>query len=384
MKFCLPKIPTDSHLRHFIDVLKVTEVPDSFTYLIGMSVIGAILRRYVYVNQVLWKVFPTLRVFLVGPSGCGKDTCIDEAEKVLRGVRRKLPIIGGRTYENLLKEISEQNPPHIVYIPVYELTSLFGKKDYQGGVMEGLTNILSDKEYVNASIKSDKKPVILFKPTLTLHIGSTRDWLQSNTPDGALGGGFFPRFVVVSEDYSGKHRPLIKSAVTPKERKASDQGRLDFIAWLDELAERFRSNAGQEIYMTTEAQDLYSEWYKLRHKYFPPTVRPYAERSRDQVLRFALVMALSRDKTFISEEDMQFAIDLMHYLAQRIDEAMLPSTTEAKAAQEILSILPCSQGEIYGNLTKTFNRRVLQNALENLRDAGRIVGGRQEWRKNDT
>lgn len=383
MKIKLPKIPPDSKLKLFLDIMKVTEVPDSYSYTIGLSLIGAILRRYVYVNQVLWKVYPTIRTFLVGPSGIGKDTTIDEAEKILRGVRRKLPIIGGRTYENMLKELSQQTPPHIAYVPVYELTSLMGKKDYQSGIMEGLTNILSDKDYVNASIKSDKKPVILFKPTLTLHVGSTKEWLQRNTPDGAMDGGFFPRFVVVVEEYTGKHRPLIKHSVTPQEHRASDKGREDLTAWLDELAEKFRGK-GQEIYLTLEAVELYDEWYRARHKMFPPTVRPYAERSRDQVLRFAMIMAISRDKDFIDAPDVQFGVDLMAYLAIRIDQAMLPTTIEARCAQEILKLLPASQSSLMGTLTQQYPRRKILDALENLRDSNRIVGSKNEWRQNDS
>jgi len=188
----LTLIPKDSLLLEWCKILSTTEVPVSYQVACGVSLIGVLCKRSVYIDQqpiggVGWKVYPNQSVMLVGPSGIGKDTAINFTQRQLEKYG-SIPIIGGRTIEALYQRLISIGDPAVAYLPIGELTSFLGGKDYQKSMTQEITNLLSSNESVDISNKGDltfSGPKVIKRPTITMHCGSTIEWLHKAMPSEA-------------------------------------------------------------------------------------------------------------------------------------------------------------------------------------------------------
>jgi hypothetical protein len=321
-----------------------------------------LLKRNAYVDQVNWKIFPNLSVLLIGPSGVGKDTAIDAAQKVITDVGG-LKVVGGRTIECLYDALYGLGDPASCYLPAQELTSFLGSKDYQQGMVQELTDLLSTKDQKDISTKSAPNRFVR-RPTITMHAGSTEEWFQNAMPEGSLEGGMWPRFLIVYEEYASKAIPLVK--LLPKSQVQQARHAYDnFIENVKDVMHNF-ARKPREVHLLNEAAELYENWYRNRFTLFSKAVQPYANRSRDQVLRLAMLCAVSRKHDFVDGKDMIFGIDLMQYVAKTIDRVMKPATLEARIAKDIVGMLPCRFPVMIERLRKIHKHRDIMTAWQQL------------------
>lgn len=375
MKFS--DIPRDSILRSFSSYLSMTEIPFSYQVAGGLSTIGCILRRSRWIDQVDWRVFPNQSVMFIGPSGIGKDTIINRVQSSVDAVatQSRVGTLQGVTLELIHHRLAGLGKPACAYIPAPEMTAFFGKSDYQANMLTGITNLLSNGEKVDISTKGSfiaHGETVIWQPTLTMHAGSTVEWLHKGMPDGTLEGGFMGRFLIVIEEIGSKFIPLVKSGMDKEALlEAGEQLRL----WREGLKEIIEhSRIPREVILHPDAEDLYVNWYYNRFKIFSRAVMPYANRSRDMVLRLAMLMAISRGShRMIGPEDMKFGIDLMGEIARKIDAVVLPPSAEAAVAQKVLEILPATWGEIYNTLGTRYSLKAIEPAVELLLKQSRIA-----------
>lgn len=365
-------VPSDSVLRDWLTALEITEVPTSYAIASGLSLVGSLLKRFVYVDQVRWKVYPNLSILLVGPSGIGKDTAIDAAEEVVVEVGTP-PVLGGKTMDTIFEQMTKIGDPACALIPAPEITAFLGGKDYQKSMVQEITHILSTKAYHDISTKSDwlGTPKRIPRPTVTMMAGSTEEWLHKAMPDGSMEGGLWPRFLIVREEYGGKMIPLVGD-IPKKEIERALAGRQKFIDFCKTLPTLYKKVGGESVALLEGARFSYTNWYHNRFKYFSPVVRPYANRSRDQVLRLALLMAITRGHNYVEEVDVEFGATLMNYVAQTIEKALKPPTREAQVAQEILKLLPAKHMDIVAKLSRTFTKKDVVCGEELLIASGRM------------
>jgi energy-coupling factor transporter ATP-binding protein EcfA2 len=372
-------LPQDSILHAWLDALSITEVPLSYQISTGLSALGCVLRRNVWVDQENWQVYPNLSVLLVGPSGIGKDTAIDAVEAVID--HAGVPIIGGRTMETVYEQMLMLGDPAVCYIPAPEVTSFLGSKDYQQGMVQELTDLLSTKAYKDVTTKTTftqsggKKRIL--RPTITMHAGSTEEWLHKAMPEGSLEGGLWPRFLIVREEYGSKFIPL-PGALPTSEKVRARKGKQVFFDATIELMKYFKRP--DKMTLGGLATERYTNWYINRFKYFSPTVMSYANRSRDQVLRLAMLCAASRFCKFIDGQDVTFGIEMMNSVAKAIERAVKPPTREAQVIREILPLLPATFKTLALTL-QMYDSRTLSQAIQALVDTQRIVKVGTEFRR---
>jgi hypothetical protein len=374
-------LPDDSVLLFWTDYLAAGEVPFSYQVAGGLSTLGALLRRSRWVDQVDWMVYPNQSILFIGPSGIGKDTIINRCSSILTAleVESRVPTIGGCTMELIHARLETLSKPAAAYIPAPEITAFFGKSDYQANMLTGITNLLSNGERVDISTKgswmSRGGPSLILQPTITMHAGSTVEWLHKGMPDGTLEGGFMGRFLICCEELDPTRRqmPLLKRDRT-RDDITSIKGSLEvWREFLRELTVRCQRTP-REMILLPEAEDLYANWYYNRFRLFSRAVQPYANRSRDMVLRLGMLMALSRGHDrWIEDVDIGFAIQVIGELAARIDAVVLPPSIEAQVAMKILEMLPATMGEVYMQMGLRFSiPKQIDPALDLLRRTGKI------------
>lgn len=376
----LDKLPVDSIFHLWAKAYSIVETPLSYTLACGMAAFGAMLKRQTYLDQVNWKVFPNMSVLLVGPSGLGKDTAINEAKKFMNTLGY-IPDVYGKTMEQVHKNLLEVgkedfDTPAAGYVIAAELTAFLGGKDYQKSMTQELTDLLSTNDSLDVSIKSEGKKVI-HKPTVTMFAGSTEEWLHKAMPSGALDGGLFPRFLVVCEHgYEAIQRPVAFPAYSNDRNEVEEAmaAKQAFLEQADKHIRRFYRRI-EECVPLPSAREVYENWYRNRlgkNSKFSAAVMPYANRSRDQVHRIAIICAASRGHNYIEVEDYEFAISVMNSVAQRIERAVKPPTVEAQIGRAILPLLPAVHQEIMRSLTERYTGKQVLEAIVTLMSAGQI------------
>lgn len=365
-------VPTGSCIWGWLNYLRITEVPVSYQITTALSLIGMVLTRNVWVDQVEWKVYPNLSVLLVGPSGIGKDVAIRAINKVVADIDPELEV-GGKTMEAIVEQLLQKGELAAAYLPAPELTAFIGGKDYQKSMVQELTDLLTTGETVNVSLKSCPgiKRVIR-RPTITMVAGSTAEWLHKAMPDGSLDGGLFPRFLIVCEEYGSKHIAFPKYSIDPETRAASREGKERFVEVLKGLKDKYNAHP-QEIAPLPSAVEYYENWYANRFSYFSPVVRAYANRSRDQMLRLGMLCAISCGRSFITVEDFVFAKGIINYIAASIEHAAVPPTLEARIIRGILEVLPVTAPVLIRTLSGKYSRKDIINALQTLFASEQVV-----------
>lgn len=365
----IASLPSDSALHYWIQSRAILETPVSFDLGCGLSGLGAALRRNLWVSQIKWNVYPNLSILLVGPSGVGKNTAINGVEELLAKVG--IRIIGGKTIETLTDQLCKGNEkPACAVMMAKELSDFIGKKDYQQGLLQGITDMLDTGEFKDITIKSDLKPRRIQQPTVTIMAGSTAAWLHKAMPPESMAGGFFPRFLILCEKAPKRQVPLV-SELPLAELAAAEAATKDYETFYEAIAEFSKGLKRMEL--MPGASTMYQEWYCSRQKFFSAVASEYAHRSRDHALRLAMLCAVSAMQSKIREEDVAFGLALINHVGARVDEALAAPSIEAEICKDILGMLPASRHEIIYQMAKAYGPRNIRDAIVLLEESRQVT-----------
>lgn len=344
------------------------ESPISFDLLSVMGVFGALFRRGAWVDQIGFRIYPNMSVLLVGPSGMGKDTSLGAVKKFAQSVGT-VPILGGKTSEAIFEGLLNCGEPAAAMIFAPEMAEFFGSKDYQKGMLQDMTDILSNLEYKDISLKS-RQGCIIREPTITMLCGSTPSWLYKAMPDGSMGGGFYPRFVIACESEVKRKVAWIKYDIPPKELSEALGAYRAFNDYAATLVKDFRSVG--EVIPTPDARARYTEWYDTREADFSPLAQPYAHRCRDHCMKLAMISALGRGHIVMDLADIEFAITTIRYIAKTVDAALGMPSADAMVAREVMKLLPAQWSDVLMGIGQQYSRNELLRARDYLLDSKQI------------
>ena len=378
-------VPADSALHYWLDRWDNTEVFKSWIILTGLATVGVVLRRNVCFQKgetgALW---PNTSVLLVGPSGSGKDTIINPTCQLIDSIGGTQVV--GRTLESVKESLTQMGDPAIGYINASELADFLGCKDYQAGIVQALTDILSgNKERIDVSLKSDVVKGLhryIYNPVLTMFAGSTAEWLQTMMPDGTMDGGFLPRFVIAAE-WSKKNEGIRMVANSGKFESFKHKervlgGKAQFWEFLTDLRQRLGTPSQPYTMSETNGSDnaegWYENWYANRYTKFSPLLQAYASRSAGLMQRLGMLMAVTRGHiNFIEEVDYYFADAIIQHAAERLEAAVVPQSREVKVGWEILQLLPSTSPILLKSLSPKWSSVWVKRGIQYLIETEQIT-----------
>lgn len=302
-----------------------------------------------------------MSILLIGPSGIGKNTAINASLRLISEYKR-VPIIAGKTTESIESELANYNPACAV-IPGKEFSDFIGAKDYQKGMLQTLTALMDSEDRRDISLKSTGARFINF-PTVTIMGGSTALWLHKAMPPEAMGGGFYPRFLIISETDPKRHVALVKYSLPKAETDAAMEAMQEFHRRLQSLLQTHMQIG--EMLLDEGAQHYYEEWYARRTESFSIYNEAYANRSRDQFLRIAMLCAWSCARNEMQVQDMRFAQELFGFVAKSVDSVLSPQNPELDCIKEVHAMVPCKRTEIFVRLHSRYKRREIEEAINYL------------------
>jgi hypothetical protein len=300
------------------------EVPPSYHTFCSLVALSALLERKVYTYKGDYiRIYPNLYVVLVGPPGIGKNTAMEETEKILHHF--KLPVSAEAvTREKLIMDIQAQEsvlshvPPTDRYrfaspytIFATELSEFLGAGGI--GMISFLTDIYSRNLYEYRT--KNKGSVFVNGPYLNVIAGTTPDWITTYLKDDIISGGFSRRCIFVYETARYGSNPLPK--ITPEMRAAWDR--------VMARSEAIRKLQGP-FKWTDEATKFFVTWYPERLARPDPNLVGYYETKDIQLLKVAMLVALSEGDELVLDR---------HHLIAGLELLSLVETNLSRVFQGI-------------------------------------------------
>src|SRR3972149_1290551 len=146
----LDEVNMGGWLRRFVEHTRNMEAPTAFHFASALTVLGASLRRRVFVDQGYYKIYPAMRTMLVGPSGTvKKSTASGYAVKVGRAAGCYNNLMNTGSGEALLSQLAklckmQGESTGLVYVS--EMSTLINKSDYNISLVQLLTDLFDDAD----------------------------------------------------------------------------------------------------------------------------------------------------------------------------------------------------------------------------------------------
>ncbi len=304
------------------------EAPERFHFWCGVSAIGGVLRRRVFIDEGHYRYYPNFYIILVGPPGLvKKSTTINISSGLLRDVPNVILGADCSTWQSFVEEVAEAkdlfaegdtsvteliDQEHTVTSAITLAISEFGTFfDPEDRAMVNVLTELYDGKVNSAFTKRTKTQGTdtIMNPFVNLLAGTTPDWMRDNFRGRFGGWGLSSRIIFLYCD--------------EKERSVAFPHKL-WRGTYDSVMTSFREDLIEISHLqgtysfAPEAEALYETLYAAhglrqtainRHPHHDPWLSYYLARKLDHVLKLAIVLAASRRGTLvITLEDMRDSV----------------------------------------------------------------------------
>lgn len=280
----------DQYLYHVGE----SEVPRQFHIFACLSLLSASVADRVWLLRDTGgsRIYPNLYVFLIGPSGSGKEKAITTAAKfAAEDPRIGLFMSTGVTKQYLIDHLSrmptEDRPfPNLLYLVTEELGMSIPSKELGKELIKFMTG-----HYIRSGLPSYEGTRMHGQKTikdasLNWLAGTTDEWLTKAVDRDAIEGGFFARVLSVRGKRDGSIR--YADMVYPADR---DQVKRDLQTRVDTL-----TTLHAQFVKSKEATEYYKDWYESLDKRPSPNdklMEPAFNRSDEMVHRLAMILKIS-------------------------------------------------------------------------------------------
>jgi hypothetical protein len=249
-------------------------------------VIGGLIGRRICIDRGTYRIFPSLSGLILSPAGRGRrSTACDLVVYELGRPAGLTAIADSFTYEAMGEALADLDKPEAL-IYVGELSVLLGKGSYGESILPKLTDLIGKQSAFEW--RTVKRGLITFKdPSISMLATSAPDWLASNIPAVAFGGGFLSRFLVAAQ--AGPERTVAWGDALDEKKKKE----------LIEQLKGMRGRFGKLGKPGPGALEWYTDWYMAhssrleKGEVVDEKLIPYLSRKHDHLLRLTTVLTVA-------------------------------------------------------------------------------------------
>lgn len=243
-------LPQNGLVRDYVEYTSHSEAPLAYHLFSFLCGIGSVLNRRIWFNMGYYRLYPTLGIIILGPSGLKKTSATNITVDILQQLSLIKVYSEKLTPEALIDAMKGDNAVGLVYAP--EMAVFLNKQQYNEGLVQLITRFMDCPDSWESSTIGRGKSLVRNIAISSL-MCSTPDWFVSSTPADSFGGGFIARNLLVVQELSARCEP-IPDPGDPSVR----QSICNRLASLHELQ-------GQMIF-TRAAFEAYDEWYRYDHQ----------------------------------------------------------------------------------------------------------------------
>lgn len=375
-------------LKDYLDYTAGHEAPEDFHVWVGLTIIGATIRRRAWIDNVYHKFYPNLYTILISPPGVGKKTtAINIGTEILREAVPECRIISEKcTPEALAKRLGRPLESHkesggmkiearaegLIIAP--ELTVFLGAEQYNSGLIMFLTRLYDCSSTLE--VETISRGLEKLKNVCVSLLGATTpSEIDRAIPASARGSGFMSRLCLVQKDTTSRIVPkAVRIDPTIKE------------LLVVQLA-RIHEECVGEFSLSTEADKWYDSYYRRHHEAVSIGGNSLSiERQTDHINKLAMILsAAEHSKMVINEDHFQRAFNIIELAAKNCGEILklIDTSERGKMTQRVLNIIQDNGGIAQRTLLcrkvyRHMSGAELEVALRTLEDAGLISGFRSE------
>lgn len=322
-------------------------------------------------------------VCLVGPSGSRKSTAINLATSILAEIPDVNILANKLSGPSLLDSLNRgmaAGPDGVIrpadslgFIAAPELSVLLPKAQYVEEIIPILTDLFDAKKGPWTHTTRGHGKTELMSPMVTGLWGSTPDWLETNIPQNAYGGGFMSRIFFIW------HPKTIKSNPLPETTSALARLRREILAellWIHNTVDgkfEWTDNA-KKWYI-----QFYERWNNQVDEDSSPQRQGYNNRRPEHLVRLGMCLAVSENKNLILDTEIlemaNTALSLAEGMMHKCFETIAPMGALSKNFRLILEQLtpgPKTKRELQRKLWKNLSALELATGLQTFIDAGMV------------
>ncbi len=357
----------------YVTYLDKTEPPASFHFFSFLTVMGHMLGRQCWIDQQIFKVWPSMATLLVGPQAVRKTTAAIFATKMGYGADPdRVDNFEKVTSEKLHSRLASKSPATgILTLP--EMTTVINKKDYQKTMIADLTNLWDSPDYL--PVETMGRQEVLKEVALSSLMCSNESLLIQNLPLDAFAGGFFSRILPIYEPVPDPNK------LFPEPEELSKTLMDEIVYGLVET-----SRVQGPVSLTRLASKLYAKHYKSIRRNVPlePNMANWVSRmATGHLLRLAMLLSICEKRpehVYIDEHHIQQAYDLLQWVCGRLPKLfnLLGTSGVGEDSQRVMNAIVgnggrISRAKLTGLVYGVMSARHLDDHIRTLKQAG-LVG----------
>lgn len=357
----------------YVQYLEKTEPPPSFHFFSFLTVLGAMMGRQCYIDQQIFRVWPSMVTLLVGPQAVRKTSAANFALKLgYAADPDRIDNFEKVTSEKLHSRLAQKNPA-VGILTLPEMTTVINKKDYQKTMIADLTNLWDNPDHL--PVETMGRQETLRDVALSSLMCSNERLLIQNLPSDAFGGGFFSRILPIYEPVPDPER------LFPEPEEMSKELMKEIIYGLVETA-----RVQGPVNLTRLASKLYAKHYKSIRRNVPlePNMANWVSRmATGHLLRLAMLLSVCEarpEHVYIDERHIQQAYDLLQWVCSRLPELfnMLGTSGVGEDSQKVMNAIVgnggrISRAKLTGLVYGVMSARHLDDHIRTLKQAGLVA-----------
>ena len=339
---------TSNFVRLYTYCQGYSEVPAAFHIWSCISMMAACVADRVYIELIKNQpIFPHLFTFLIAPSGIGKNVAITAVEKLITSDpaiknwvnHNRGKITGPALYDLLGKEVFDEDtaqyvaPPANVWFVTPEMRNSMGLPDMAQLLILTMTELWSAAGTTFNDTTRAHGKLEVENPCINWLAGTTKEWLMKAVKPEDIRGGFFARCL-----------PVYYPSLYPKERVYRPKYPKDREEIWDKLQKRVYNlcNLEGEMKIASDADAYIEQWYMNDERPAEDGLAPYYNRSREMVLKLAIIFALAdNEKMRLEQVHFDWARNQYQLLQNDVMELIelacqSPQTSDTKIVEKVI------------------------------------------------